>query len=131
MRSTAAANILAKAPVEHESKVKRRLLRHLDLAGKPSGQGQPGWRGVTMTPATVRQLQELRRQLPDPPATGDLRSQLDQTITAAACPRHQEPAAVADSPPEMGRHPRFDATRQEDDWTATKFTVSDGPESVY
>ena len=59
-----------------------------------------------MTPATVRQLQELRRQLPDPPATGDLRSQLDQTITAAACPRHQEPAAVADSPPEMGCHPK-------------------------
>ena len=27
-----------------------------------------GWRGVTMTPAIVRQLQELRRQLLDPPA---------------------------------------------------------------
>ena len=70
MRSTAAANILAKAPVEHASKVKRRLLRHLDLAGKPSGQGQPGWRGVTMTPATACQLQELRRRPLDPPIPG-------------------------------------------------------------
>ena len=43
-----------------------------------------GWRGVTMTPATVRQLQELRRQLLDPPTAGDLRGQLDETVTAAA-----------------------------------------------
>ena len=37
-----------------------------------------------MTPATIRQLQELRHQLLDPPAAGDPRSQLDQTIAAAA-----------------------------------------------
>jgi hypothetical protein len=43
-----------------------------------------GWRGVTMTPATVRQLQELRRQLLDPPTAGDPGSQLDKTVTAAA-----------------------------------------------
>ena len=30
-----------------------------------------GWRGVTITPATVRQLQELRRKLLRPPAAGD------------------------------------------------------------
>lgn len=43
-----------------------------------------GWRGVTMTPATVRQLQELRRQLLDPPTAGDPRGQLDESATAAA-----------------------------------------------
>ena len=37
-----------------------------------------------MTPATVRQLQELRRQLLDPPTAGDPGSQLDKTVTAAA-----------------------------------------------
>jgi len=36
-----------------------------------------GWRGVTMTPATVRQLQELRRQLLHPTAT-------NETVTPAA-----------------------------------------------
>jgi len=43
-----------------------------------------GWRGVTMTPATVRQLQELRRQLLEPPTARDPGSQLDKTVTAAA-----------------------------------------------
>jgi len=43
-----------------------------------------GWRGVTMTPATVRQLQELRHQLLDPPTAGDPRGRVDETVTAAA-----------------------------------------------
>ena len=43
-----------------------------------------GWRGVTMTPATVRQLQELRRQLlhPDTPTQAD--TTVDESVTAAA-----------------------------------------------
>ena len=43
-----------------------------------------GWRGVTMTPTTVRQLQDLRRQLLHPPTAGDPHGQLDETVTAAA-----------------------------------------------
>jgi len=43
-----------------------------------------GWRGVTMTPATVRQLQELRRQLLDPPTAEDPTGHPDKTVTAAA-----------------------------------------------
>jgi transposase-like protein len=44
-----------------------------------------GWRGVVMTPAAVRQLQELRHQLLDPPTAGDVPNiQVDQTVTAAA-----------------------------------------------
>lgn len=34
--------------------------------------------------ATVRQLQELRRQLLDPHTAGDPGGQLDETVTAAA-----------------------------------------------
>ena len=43
-----------------------------------------GWRGVTMTPATVRQLQELRRQLlhPDTPKEAD--STVSEPVTGAA-----------------------------------------------
>jgi len=37
-----------------------------------------------MTPATVRQLQELRRQLLEAPTPGDPPGQLDDTATAAA-----------------------------------------------
>ncbi len=43
-----------------------------------------GWRGVTMTPAAVRQLQELRRQLLDPPTAEDPARQLGQPVTAVA-----------------------------------------------
>ena len=43
-----------------------------------------GWRGVTMTPAAVRQLQELRRQLLDPPTAGEPSTTIDRTVTAAA-----------------------------------------------
>jgi putative transposase len=40
-----------------------------------------GWRGVTMTPAGVRLLQDLRRQLTHPPTIGEV---VDQTVTTAA-----------------------------------------------
>lgn len=43
-----------------------------------------GWRGVTMTPATVRQLQELRRQLLHPTANKEVSTDTNQTVTAAA-----------------------------------------------
>jgi putative transposase len=43
-----------------------------------------GWRGVTMTPSTGRQLQELRRQLLDPPSAEDPADQLDEPVTAVA-----------------------------------------------
>ncbi len=42
-----------------------------------------GWRGVTMTPAIVRQLQELRRQLLEPPTAGEIPDHVDE-VTAAA-----------------------------------------------
>jgi len=61
-------------------------------------------RGVTTTPATLRQLQELRRQLPEAPTAGDPPRQHDDTATAAAQHRHHEPPPVTDFPPEMGRH---------------------------
>jgi hypothetical protein len=37
-----------------------------------------------MTPSTVRQLQELRRQLLDPPTAEDPAGQLDEPVTAVA-----------------------------------------------
>jgi hypothetical protein len=40
-----------------------------------------GWRGVTMTPAGVRLLQDLCRQLTHPPTSGEV---VDQTVTTAA-----------------------------------------------
>jgi putative transposase len=43
-----------------------------------------GSRDVTTTPATVRQLQELRRQLPEAPTAGNPPGQHDDTATAAA-----------------------------------------------
>ncbi len=43
-----------------------------------------GWRGVTMTPATVRQLQELRRQLLHPDVRKEATATTDETVTAAA-----------------------------------------------
>lgn len=43
-----------------------------------------GWRGVTMTPATVRQLQELRRQLLHPDTDSQPTSTAAETVTAAA-----------------------------------------------
>jgi putative transposase len=41
-----------------------------------------GWRGVVMTPAGVRLLQELRRQLLHPPGLQE--EVVDQTVTPAA-----------------------------------------------
>jgi putative transposase len=43
-----------------------------------------GWRGVTMTPAEARQLQELRRPLLDPPTAEDPAGPLDEPVTAVA-----------------------------------------------
>jgi len=40
-----------------------------------------GWRGVTMTPAGVRLLQDLRRQLTHPPTAGEV---VDEPVTTAA-----------------------------------------------
>ncbi len=49
----------------------------LDRAGR-------GWRGVEMTPASVRQLQQLRRQLFNPPIIEEVRTDTDMTVTPAA-----------------------------------------------
>lgn len=43
-----------------------------------------GWRGVVMTPAAVRQLQDLRRQLFDPPAIEEVPTHSIESVTAAA-----------------------------------------------
>jgi putative transposase len=43
-----------------------------------------GWRGVTMTPATVRQLQEIRRQLLQPDTGKEAPAGTNATVTAAA-----------------------------------------------
>ena len=43
-----------------------------------------GWRGVTMTPATVRQLQELRRQLLHPDTGPEAAGSVTEAVTAAA-----------------------------------------------
>ena len=42
------------------------------------------WRGVVMTPAAVRQLQDLRRQLFNPTIIDDIPTEPAQTVTAAA-----------------------------------------------
>jgi hypothetical protein len=60
-----------------------------------------GWGGAVMTPAAVRLLQELRRQLRHP-------SRLQEVVTSLSpLPpnmHHREPASVR-VPPEAGRHP--------------------------
>jgi len=43
-----------------------------------------GWRGVVMTPAAVRQLQELRAQLFGPPTTGEVITTVDEAVIPAA-----------------------------------------------
>jgi putative transposase len=43
-----------------------------------------GWRGVTMTPATVRQLQQLRHQLFQAEPDKEVTTNTNQTVTAAA-----------------------------------------------
>jgi transposase-like protein len=43
-----------------------------------------GWRGVIMTPAAVRQLQALRRQLFEPPTIEEVTTDIDHTVTPAA-----------------------------------------------
>ncbi len=43
-----------------------------------------GWRGVTMTPAAVRHLQDLRRQLFEPPAPEEVVRETEETVTPAA-----------------------------------------------
>jgi len=42
-----------------------------------------GWRGVEMTPATVRQLQQLRRQLFNPPVIEEVIIE-SEVVTPAA-----------------------------------------------
>ena len=43
-----------------------------------------GWRGVVMTPAAVRQLQDLRRQLFNPTTAEDVATESTEAVTAAA-----------------------------------------------
>jgi putative transposase len=43
-----------------------------------------GWRGVEMTPAVVRRLQNLRRELIAPPDRQHHEETVDATVTAAA-----------------------------------------------
>ena len=43
-----------------------------------------GWRGVVMTPAAVRHLQEIRRQLLHPPTDNKVTTDTDENVTAAA-----------------------------------------------
>jgi putative transposase len=43
-----------------------------------------GWRGVVMTPAAVRHLQELRSQLFDPPSIEEVAGETDEAVTPAA-----------------------------------------------
>jgi putative transposase len=43
-----------------------------------------GWRGVEMTPAVVRRLQNLRRELIEPPREHDDGEVVDESVTAAA-----------------------------------------------
>ena len=43
-----------------------------------------GWRGVEMTPAVVRRLQNLRRELIEPPRERDDEEAIDNAVTAAA-----------------------------------------------
>lgn len=43
-----------------------------------------GWRGVEMTPVVVRRLQNLRRELIDPPGEHDDGEVIDESVTAAA-----------------------------------------------
>jgi transposase-like protein len=43
-----------------------------------------GWRGVVMTPSAVRQLQDLRRQLLDPPTDAGTDAGVHEAVTPAA-----------------------------------------------
>ena len=43
-----------------------------------------GWRGVEMTPAVVRRLQNLRRELIEPHGEHDDKKEVDESVTAAA-----------------------------------------------
>ena len=43
-----------------------------------------GWRGVVMTPAAVRQLQELRRQLITTHANKEVTAEANDAVTPAA-----------------------------------------------
>ncbi len=43
-----------------------------------------GWRGVEMTPSVVRQLQNLRRELIEPPNEQNDDEVVDEAVTAAA-----------------------------------------------
>lgn len=49
----------------------------LDRAGR-------GWRGVDMQPAVVRRLQDVRRELPGPPAQNDREEVVDEAVATAA-----------------------------------------------
>ncbi len=57
-----------------------------------------GWRGVTMTPATVRQLQELRRELLGKDAGTQAAARGTQAVAAAPDIIGKEPALVSISP---------------------------------
>jgi hypothetical protein len=61
-----------------------------------------GWRGVVMTPAAVRLLQELRRQLHHP---HDSRRWSTSLSPLPPTMHHQKPTS-ARFPPQAGRHPR-------------------------
>jgi putative transposase len=43
-----------------------------------------GWRGVEMTPAVVRRLQNLRRELIEPPGDHNEEKEVGDTVTTAA-----------------------------------------------
>ncbi len=104
---------MTKVPIDHQAKVKADYWAIFDPPGGRSCFGMVwavfdrasrGWRYLTMTPAPARQPQEpLRRRLhPDTPKRAD--TSVEETMTSAALHHHQEPASVANFPPELGRH---------------------------
>jgi putative transposase len=56
----------------------------LSLVWAVLDRGSRGWRGVIMTPAAVRQLQELRRQLTHPAIENEPTTNPTETVTPAA-----------------------------------------------
>jgi putative transposase len=92
-----ARNLLARVPTHTQDEVKAAFWQILDDITADPGQlavdearrraeafadrASRGWRGVVMTPAAVRLLQELRRQLHHP---ARLQEVVDQPVTPAA-----------------------------------------------
>ena len=62
--------------VDDELPVMKYLVVHPEL-----DRASRGWRGLTMTPKALRLLQDLRRQLVDPPITPEV---ITEAVTAAA-----------------------------------------------